>query len=96
MIGREAEMRGSMLNNRFFPTMPFHYPNLPPTFPKLPPHYLLTTQNVPLTVLPLFQLATSFHSYTFPNFPAHYSPTFPSSLPSQQEINSYEIATFFH
>ena len=44
----------------------------------------------------LFHLATSLHSYTFATFPAHYSPTFPCSTPTQKQKNSSKIAMFLH
>ena len=44
----------------------------------------------------LCHLVTSLKSYTFPTFPIYYCPTFPSSSPSQRQIDTSKIATFFH
>ena len=44
----------------------------------------------------LSHLATSLQSHTFPIFLAHPSPTFAGSPPSQWQVDTSNIATFFH
>ena len=69
-------------------------PSLLITLPPFPNCYLTTFPSLRpchITILPPFHLiplihfshfATSLVSYTFPTFPAEYSPTFPSSFPT--------------
>ena len=42
------------------------------------------------------KIATSLHSHTFPTLPTHHSPTFPSSPPSQQLVDTANIAMLFY
>ena len=69
------------------------------TFPPLWSYRLFSHPSQLVTSLHLrtfSHLVTSLKSYTFPTFQTYYSPTFPSSPPSQQQIDTSKIATFFH
>ena len=76
---------------KFHPTFSAHYhPHFPNchliTFPPLRPCHITILPPCHLTSpRHLLHLVIPLHSPTFPTFPAHYSPNFPSSPPSQRQ-----------
>ena len=73
--------------------------NYPPTFPKLPPHYLPTSPTMPPHYSPTCPILPPHYTHT--HFPPFWlttlpTPNYPSSRPSQEQIDHCKLATFFH
>ena len=79
-----------------FPDLPSHYP---PTFPKLPTHYLPTSPTMPPHYSPTCPILPPHYTHT--HFPPFWlttlpTPNYPSSRPSQEQIDHCKLTTFFH